>query len=684
MLFKLSIKNIQKSMKDYTIYFFTLIIGVAIFYVFNAIDSQTVMMDVTSETFAIIKLMTRLLSGVSVFVSFVLGFLIIYASRFLMKRRNKEFGLYLLLGMGKRKISWILFFETLLIGLISLVVGLIVGVGASQLMSVLVVNMFEADMTKFQFVFSKTACWKSVVYFGIMYGVVIVCQTWSIRKCRLIELLQAGKKSEKVKMKNPWVCIFVFFIAVIALGYAYYTVTVNTDRLTDQNILVPIALGAFSTFFIFWSLSGLVLKVVMSVKQVYYKGLNSFILRQVSSQINTAVFSMTVICLMLFVTICVLASSLSVKKALDDNLNTLAPADIELCKDMYVENEWLKKGYTQEQIDSTSMTVLELYHKTGNELERLMKDWAEVNIYTTPELTFGTSLGSRLEMVMERFRFLMYDTPEQIISVSDYNKMARLFGKEEYTLEDDEYCILGNFQDMMDLRNEVLALGEPLKIFDYSLTPKYSECKDGFLNLSSTPTDVGFFVVPDYVVENQLPSENYFFGKYDAGTKTEAQRIEMLIADMDIQIEKHIGPTFVTRTEIAEAAIGLGALVTFIGLYLGLIFLISSAAIFALKQLSESTDNIERFRMLRKIGVDEAMMNRALFRQIAIFFLFPLTIAMIHSYFGMKFSAVVMQTVGAGSDLQSLLLTGGFLVLIYGGYFIVTYLCSKSMIREIV
>ena len=169
MLYKLSLKNIKKSFKDYAIYFFTLILGVAIFYVFNAIDSQTVMLDVTSSTGEIIKLMIEMLSGVSVFVSFILGFLIIYASRFLMKRRNKEFGIYLTLGMSKRKISMILFFETLFIGIISLVIGLGIGVILSQFMSLLVANMFEANLKEFVFTFSMSACLKTMIYFGIMY-----------------------------------------------------------------------------------------------------------------------------------------------------------------------------------------------------------------------------------------------------------------------------------------------------------------------------------------------------------------------------------------------------------------------------------------------------------------------------------------------------------------------------------
>ena len=201
MLFKLSLKNITKSVKDYAIYFFTLILGVAIFYLFNSLDSQTAMLNVSNSTHQLITLMNQMLSGVSVFVSFVLGFLIIYASRFLMKRRNKEFGIYMTLGMGKGKISRILLFETLMIGIISLFVGLGIGIVFSQGMSVFVASMFEADMSKFTFVFSASALGKTIVYFGIMYVIVMLLNTVQIGRCKLIDLLQANKKTEKVKLK---------------------------------------------------------------------------------------------------------------------------------------------------------------------------------------------------------------------------------------------------------------------------------------------------------------------------------------------------------------------------------------------------------------------------------------------------------------------------------------------------
>ncbi|MDE5835165.1 MAG: FtsX-like permease family protein, partial [Ruminococcus sp.] len=217
MLFKLSVSNIRKSLRDYAIYFFTLIIGVSVFYVFNAIGEQTAFMKVSQNTSDIIDLLKNMLNGISAFVSVVLGLLIVYASRFLMKRRNKEFALYLILGMGKSKISAILLIETIIIGLGSLGVGLLIGIGLSQLMSTVVANLFEADMTEYTFMVSTDAIIKTAIYFGIMYLVVMFFNSFMISKCKLINLLQSGKKSEKLKLKNPVLCVIVFIISACAL-----------------------------------------------------------------------------------------------------------------------------------------------------------------------------------------------------------------------------------------------------------------------------------------------------------------------------------------------------------------------------------------------------------------------------------------------------------------------------------
>ncbi len=683
---KLSFRNIKKSFKDYAIYFFTLILGVAIFYVFNSIESQTVLLDITESTYDIIDTLSNMLSGASVFIAFILGFLIIYASRFLMKRRNKEFGIYMLLGMSKRKISMILFFETILIGIISLAVGLGLGVPLSQLMSMLVANMFEADMTRYEFIFSSNACIKTLIYFGIMYVIVMLFNVINVGKCKLIDLIQTSKKSETVKMKNPMLCTIVFIISVIALGYAYYLVTggVNETVQTPDGIIKPIIIGAVATFFLFWSLSGLMLKIVMNMKNLYVKGLNTFTLRQVSSKINTTVFSMTIICLMLFVTICVLSSALSLKNSMTENLNALAPADIQLSISVKDES-WLDQGYNEAQIENSKLGVRKTLEAFGLNIEDYLQESVEYNSYRMDGLTFGDSLGDSLEYIKNNSTSMIpYNMPEEIMTISDYNKVARFYGNEEYTLENNEYMIIADYDAMIAIRNVALANNQELTIFGHTLKPKYQECQYGFVEMASNHINSGIIIVPDNVVSEEECSYNSIIGNYYTDSLDEQREIQDKIKTMiqnPLSAEYSL-PNVNSKVDISEASIGLGALVTFLGLYLGIVFLIASVAILALKELTESTDNKERYAMLRKLGADEKMINKSLFRQIAIFFMFPLLVAIIHSIFGITFCSYVISTFGNEQLLPSIIVTAIFIVVIYGGYFLITYFSSKNIIKE--
>ena len=685
MLCKLSIKNIKKSFKDYAIYFFTLILGVAIFYVFNAIENQTVMLQVTNSTRNIIKLMTEGLSWVSVFVSFILGFLIIYASRFLIKRRNKEFGIYLTLGMSKRKISMILFIETLIIGIFSLFVGLGIGVFLSQFMSLLVANMFEADLTKFTFVFSSSAFMKTLIYFGIMYILVMIFNTVSISKCKLIDLLHGNKKSEKIKIKNPYLCIVLFILSSTALGYAYYLVTVGVSELTTaMELFKPILLGAISTFFVFYSLSGLILKIVMSIKKLYYKGLNSFVLRQISSKINTTVMSMTVICLMLFITICVLSSALSIKNSMTANLKKLAPVDVEFYKTYDLTSEEVEHlwQYNENMIEDSKISMLETLKKLEIDLKDF-KDIIELDTYSIDTIMIKDTLGSYYEQAKEKYPFLRYEMKEEFIKLSDYNKVARLYGLEELSLKDNQYILLSDYEGWIPIRNEGLKKHTPITLLAKKYYPKYLECQNGFIHLSNNHINTGLFVVPDDAVNNSMRNTGIFLANYNVEKIDEKKQVEEKLNS----IENHPYSAFtnlsmITKLFLYESSVGLGAMVTFIGLYLGIIFLMSSAAILALKELSESSDNQERFQMLRKIGTDEKMINKALFQQIVIFFMFPLVIAIIHSIFGIMFCNYILETLGNEKLLQSIVMTAIFIIIIYGGYFSLTYLCSRRIIKE--
>lgn len=569
----MSVKNIRRSFKDYTIYFFTLILGVAVFYVFNALGSQTVMLKLSNTMYEILELMNRILSGVSVFVSCILGALILYASRFLIKRRKKEFGIYLTLGMSKYKISRILFMETLLIGLLSLAAGLAAGVLVSQCMSVVVANLFDADMTRFRFVFSGAACLKTCGYFAIMYVLVMIFNSFNISRCRLVDLIQADRKNERVKMKNPWVCTVVFLVAAGLLGTAYWMVTAGVfDINITDHIFVPVVMGCIGTFLVFWSLSGLLLRIFTGIRRVYYRGVNSFVLRQFANKINTTVVSITVICLMLFMTI------------------------------------------------------------------------------------------------------------------GDYNRIAGLYGKDTYELKADQYMVIADYKQMVLVRNIPLGRGQSLVINGKKYTPKYKECQEGFVELAAQQLNEGIVLVPDGAVTKDQSSVWGISGNYKAADREGKQEQENRLNQVIKKVQKHSKDTkdrvsVNTRLDIAQSSVGLGALVTFVALYLGIIFLISSAAILALKELSESADNRQRYDLLRKIGVDEKDIRKALFKQIGIYFAFPLILAVIHSIVGIRFIHILLETMGMSSMLASVGMTAVLLIVVYGGYFILTYLCSRSMIR---
>ena len=240
MLFSLAFKNIKKSIKDYSIYFFTLVMAVSIFYIFNSVGSQQSMMNLTANKVEMITVLVKIIDYLSVFVSVILGFLIIYSNNFLIKRRKKELGLYLTLGMSKSKVSAILVIETLLVGLISLGVGLLIGIIGSQFLSLFVAKLFEADMKDFTFIFSTSAFFKTIVYFGIIFILVMIFNVFNLSRNKLIDLLTASKKNEKVKFRNKYVVTISFLLAIVLLGYAYHLLFNGIFYQLNNDIIIAI------------------------------------------------------------------------------------------------------------------------------------------------------------------------------------------------------------------------------------------------------------------------------------------------------------------------------------------------------------------------------------------------------------------------------------------------------------
>ena len=658
MLYNLSLKNIKKSFKDYAIYFVTLILGVCIFYLFNSMDSQTAILEVNSRQSEMIDLLEQILSYISVFVSFILGFLIIYASRFLIKKRNKEFGVYMTLGMSKRKISLLLLIETFIIGLISLAFGLLLGIILSQITSIFVANLFEANMSKFTFNFSKTALFKTILYFGIIYFIVMIFNTIIVNKNKLIDLLQASKKQEKIRIKSSMISVILFFISVLMLGSAYYMVTAGVNDLLKYDVsilLVPILLGTIGTILFFYSVAGMSLKIISKCHNLYSKKLNTFVFKQINSKINTMVISISIICLMLFVTLCLLTSAFTIKDYFNNSINTYAPVDYQIVsinQNVRV-TEFLEDAFVKENT----------------------KDNLVVSEYYDDNFDYAKSLGKVYEQIKQEYSYIQFDSPVYIMSEADYNKLARLLKIDTVTIQDDEYAIVSNYNT--DIYESVLKSNSTMIIFNHELKP-YKKLINGFVNISGNPANLGFFVVSDQIIEKDHLKYEILSGNYNS-------KDQKIIDKLEEKVKKfHTEETLIkdTRYEIEISAAGLTAIITFIGLYLGIIFLISSSAILALKELSDCIDDKKKYKILRQIGADEKEINKALFMQTFIFFMMPLSIAVIHTIFGLKFCEWILKSLGITSILNGSYMTFIFLILIYGIYFIITYLCSKNIIRE--
>ncbi len=692
MLFKLSLKNIKKSFKDYTIYFLTLVLGVTIFYMFNSLDSQQAMLQVTQSQKELIKLMISMLGMISVFIAVILGLLIVYANNFLINRRKKEFGIYMTLGMGRRQISKIILMETIIIGIISLVVGIVVGIFGSQFMSILVAKMFQADMTKFEFVFSAESCLKTCIYFAIMYVAAMLFNTFTISKYKLINLLNASKKNEKVKIKNPIISIIIFLVASIILGMAYYKV-VASNSVTQEELFIAIIMGVIGTILVFWSLSGFIIKVIQKLKGIYLKDTNMFVLRQINNKINTTVISMSVICLMLFITISVLSVSLSLRGTMEKDLKEMTPVDINLQKTAYLPEKYINKWgreiiYTKEQIEDSRISIQETLKNNGLDMN-ILKDIVEIPIYTDKNLTWGDFFGENLDNVKASFPNLAYDTAEEIIKVSDYNKVAKLYGLQEYTLEDNEYIMLCDFKFMKEARNSALQNGNDITVAGIKYKAKYNECQEGYVFMSTSHVNTGIILVPDSCpLKDEMTEQQVLVANYNANTEEEKKEINNIFSSSDSGFVQSLANNGIeidgmTKIAIIESSVGIVTIVLFIAIYLGIIFLISSAAILALKQLTESSDNKQRYTILRKIGCDEKMINKSLFMQIGIFFLMPLLLAVIHSVFGIQFALKVMSGLARNDELipsiiATIVIIGG----IYGTYFVATYFQSRNIIRE--
>lgn len=673
MYFKLAFKNIKKSYKNYVIYFLTLIFGICIFYTFNSIESQSVMMELNEQKQSAFMMAEQLIGYFSVFIAFVLGFLIVYANNYLIKRRKKEFGIYMTLGMENGSLSKMIFLETLFIGAISLGIGVVLGIMLSQALSVLTAYMFQVDLTKFQFVFSPLGFKRTVLCFSIIYLVVLIFNFISVRKIKLIDLLTASKRNEKPTIKNLWVSVILFLVSVGILGIAYYKVIHDGIAFASFNALgLPILLGCIGTFIFFYSLTGFFLKVIQGNKKFYLRDLNMFVMKQISSKINTTFVSLSFICLMLFLAICTFSGGLGINRAINADLKDLTKFDVTF---------WSNSGENIEK----------LLKEKNIDISNIAKEDSNMVMYDSG-VKYSNFLSKEGMTSMKNYFPVANDNDILVIGEKGYNNTLKLLGKEPVNLKENQYLAVGNIDEMKKWVNESLENGnmdqmkklvnkssengKKINISGKTLEPANKKYENINLYNFTMKGDILIFVVKDSLLEGLKPVSSRFnmMLKDNSNTKEELESIRDQLVESQVYS--------ITKKEIYDNAAGLGATMAYLGIYLGLIFIITSAVVLAIQQLTESTDNVERYRLLKEIGVDQKMINKAIFTQVGVYFMLPLSLAIVHSIVGLKISSTIVGVFGNASIMPNIIITAIIFVIIYGGYFLATYLGAKKNINE--
>lgn len=667
MLFKLSIKNIKKSIKDYSIYFFTLVFAVAMFYMFNSIDAQESMLKLNEAKKEIIDLLIYIIGYISVFVSIILGYLIVYSNNFLIRKRKKEIGLYEILGMPKRKVSLILVLETVLIGLVSLVVGLFLGIFSSQFISILTSKLFEVDMNEFRFVFSYSALIKTITYFGIIFILVVIFNVITLNRYKLIDLINASKKNESVKFRNKYTTVISFILSVVLIGYAYYLLFTGAIVSLDKKTGIMLITGALGTFLLFFSLSGFLVKVIGLIKKVYYKDLNMFTLKEINSKINTTVVSTTIISLMLLLTIGILSGSMSLSSVFNSDLKENNLSDYTV--NIYANDN--KPG----TFDETIKTI------KNSDIKNYSKEYALYPIYYSYELHYMDFM-SKEAIDKLKTEHLSGDTYTNsymyIISETDYNNILTLYNMPNIDIKDDEYLLTANIDMVLDILTPYNGSKKGITLNNVHLRPNGNIQNIALENYTSQGNS-GVVVVSDYLVKDLKIHGLNIIGNFVNTDEKLEDEFRDFIKSLEFD-DSYV--TIKTKTEMEASSIGIKAILIFLGLYLGITFAITSATILAIGELSRASDNKNRYRILRNLGASDKVINKSLFIQIAITFIFPLIIALIHSYFGLREINKLIVMLGHVDLTSNILLTTLFMVIVYGGYMFLTYRCSRSFIKS--
>ncbi len=661
---KLIMKNVGKNIRDYLIYFLTLMISVGVFYAFNSISDQPAFSEMGMTKTLLYDQLGILLSTLTVLIAVVLAFLIIYANQFLLKRRKKELGIYMMLGMKKGRISRIFAGETLCVGMLALVTGLCLGFMLSQGISLVALKLFAIEISKYRLVFSMGAFRKTAFCFAVIFLLVMVFNVWSVSGVQLIDLLKASRKNETSQGRSRFLPVLLFLVScvcILSAGAMFYKNGILPSR-ENQSFQAAGILLVAGTFLLFYSLSAVLVRILRANSNVYLKGLNTFLVRQISSKIRTNVFLLTIVCGLLTVTICAVSVGVSTALAMNGLSKSATPYDLNVLSNVSLDGD----GSISEYLASKDA-----------DLSVYAENMEQISIYEA-DFTYG-SLFAGQDVKLWPIDEGILDSGVSVLGVSDFNRALAMQGKEPVILAENEYLLNCNYKGTFQYVEKALEGNADLMLAGIPLQRMSDTVlEETYFMTSVGNNDRGTLIVPDAVAHSLLKDVNVLLVQYRSDADSDAVLQKMIPIGLD---DTH-GYRYAEKNMMYDMFYGLNALVSFLCCYIGLIFLLICAALLALKQLTETTDNIYRYGLLQKLGAGKKQVGRTLLSQTAIFFAAPLVVAGIYSTVLMGKAMEVVEEFMNIHISTNMIFTVVIFLMVYGSYFLATYLSCKRMVTE--
>lgn len=731
MLCKLAWGNVRRAGRDYLVYLLTLTLGVTVFYAFNTISMQVDIAGIDEKGLA--QVMGSMLGDLTYFLAGVMAFLMVYANNFIMKRRKKEFGLYQVLGMGRGRVATIMALETVIVSVVAFVAGIVLGVGLSQLMTFFTASLFKTQIANFHFFFSVHAFNLTLVCMLVMFVLTLLLNLRAVRRTKLIELMGAERRNESIKTRNPWIAIAIFAVGVVLVGVAYYRLLRDGFPLTATDSKLQEAMNQFGittamvtvgTFALFWGLSGMLIKLLQSLRSVYWRGLNMFTVRQLAAKVNTVCFSMGVIAMLLFLAITSVTCGMSIANVMNENLERYNPVDVSQTYVYYTPDtlDYYKEYVNPSEADRMVLadTTVDLYSawhgdpwhgdrkgksadnndETGKKVSiaDVAGEHVQIDSYLSyplggsdPSVTPSEMCKTMGEKLPRAFGGSNADTMGLFVTpASQYNKLRQMMGEEPVSIGLDQYlltCDMGG--DLGDLYTKYMAGGHTLTLGGHELKPATdkSDKDTAAIANSAMSSNPGTVVVADELL-SQLKLQPYsssLLVNYKQGMDTtEAdESIKYTVLDNLLVDGKEPGSwgIFITRSEMYTQAAQMNGMISYLAIYIGFVLVVACVAILSIQQLSNVADGSRSYRVLAQIGCDDRQIRHSVMAQQAVFFLFPLAVGLAHSFVALKVIIELVSTFGNMSIGGTVGLTCAIFLAAYGGYFLVTYLMSTGMVQ---